>query len=72
MTDTGRLSTADRIVPSRITAAFNRHDVTGFGLVVEMQLGLTSLKLPQHTLDSPLDRRIVRAVASNEFLDYGP
>jgi len=41
----------------------------GFGLVIEMQLDPTSLKLPQHILDSPLDRRIVRAVASDEFLD---
>ena len=36
-----------------------------------MQLDTTSLKLPQHNLDSPLDGRMVRAVASDKLLDNG-
>jgi hypothetical protein len=38
---------------------------------IEMQLGTTSLQLPQHTLDAPSDRRIVSAVASDKFLNDG-
>ena len=52
--------------------AFERHDVTGFGMAIEMHLDQTSIKLPQHILDSPLDARIVSAVTSDEFLDNGP
>ena len=59
------------IVRGRISTVFDRHDVAGFGLVIEMQLDPTSLKLPQHILDSSLDGRIVRAVARDEFLDDG-
>ncbi len=33
------------IVRWRIFTAFDRHDVAGFGLVIEMQLDPTSLKL---------------------------
>jgi hypothetical protein len=38
---------------------------------IEMQLGTTNLQLPQHTLDAPSGRRIVSAVASDEFLNNG-
>jgi len=65
------LSTSIHIVRWRIFTVFDRHDVAGFGLVIEMQLDPTCLKLPQHILDSPLDGRIVCAVASDEFLDDG-
>ena len=51
----------------KISTAFDRHDVAGLGLVIEMQLDPTSIKLPQYTLDSPLDRRIIGAIASDEF-----
>jgi hypothetical protein len=37
-----------------------------------MQFDPTSLKLSEHILDSPLDGRIVCAIASDEFLDNGP
>jgi hypothetical protein len=39
----------------RIFIVFDCHDVAGFGSVIEMQLDPTSLKLPQHILDSPID-----------------
>jgi len=60
------------IVRWRIFTVCDRHDVAGFGLVIELQFNPTCPKLPQHILDSPLDRRIVRAIASHEFLDHGP
>ena len=41
------------------------------GLVIEMQLDATVLKLLQHTLDALLDARMIRAIASNEFLNNG-
>ncbi len=56
----------------RIVTVFHSHDVATFGLAIEMQLDSSSLKLPQHILDAPLDARIVRAIAGNEFLDDGP
>ena len=36
-----------------------------------MQLDATGLKLPQHTPDALLDARMIRAIASNEFLNNG-
>ncbi len=39
------LSTSIHIVRWRIFTVFDRHDVAGFGLVIEMQLDPTSLKL---------------------------
>ena len=54
-------------VRGRIATVFDRHDVAGLGLVIEMQLDPTCIKLPQYTLDSPLDRRIIGAIASDEF-----
>lgn len=56
----------------RIITVFDRHDVAGFSLVIEVQPDQTSIKLPQDTLDSPLDGGIVCAVATDEFLDDGP
>ena len=50
---------------------FNCNDVAGFGLGIEMQFDTTSIELTQYVLDSPLDRRIISAVASDEFLDNG-
>ncbi len=37
-----------------------------------MQFDSASPKLTQHDFDPPLDRRVVRAVAGDEFLDNGP
>jgi hypothetical protein len=71
MIETG-LSTIIRVVRWRIFDGFDRHDVTGLGLVVEMQLDSASLKLLQHIFDARLDGRMVRAVASDELLDDGP
>ena len=42
-------------VRSRFTTGLCRHDVTGLGLVIEIQLDPTSVKLPQHAFDTPLD-----------------
>jgi hypothetical protein len=50
-------------------AGFSGHDIAGLGLVIEVQLGATRLELPQHTLDTTLDRRMVGAVASDKFQD---
>ena len=58
--------------PRELTTGFNTHDVTGLGLIIEMQLETTSLKLPQNTLDTPLDGRMIGANASDEFLNDGP
>ena len=53
----------------RVLTAFDRDDVAGFSLIVEMQGDPTRLKLPQYIFDSPRYRRIVRAVTSHEFLN---
>ena len=37
-----------------------------------MQFDSAGLKLTQHDFDPPLDRRVVRAVAGDKFLDNGP
>ena len=60
------------IVRRRVFALFGRHDVAGFRRFVKVQLDPARLKLPQHPLHSPLNARIVRAVARDEFLDHGP
>ena len=49
--------------------ALHRHDVAGFSFLIEIQLDLTGFELTQHGLDTPFDRRMVRAVAGDEFLD---
>ena len=48
------------------------HDVAGLGFIIEMHLDSTGFEMAQHRLDPPLDRRMVRAVAGDEFLDNGP
>jgi hypothetical protein len=47
-------------------------DSAGFGLAIEMQFDTASVELTHDGLDAPLDRRMVRAVAGDEFLDNGP
>lgn len=37
-----------------------------------MQLDTASVELTQYSLNAPLDRRVVRAVAGDEFLDNRP
>jgi hypothetical protein len=49
-----------------------RQDVAGLGLAIEMQLGTAGVELTHYSLDPPLDERMVRAVAGDEFLDNGP
>lgn len=51
---------------------FHRQDVAGLGFAIEMQLDTASVELTQHRFNSPLDRRMVRAFAGDEFLDDGP
>lgn len=48
------------------------HDVAGLSFIIEMQLDSTSFEMAQHSFDPPLDRRMVCAVARDEFLDNGP
>ena len=48
------------------------HDVARFSLVIEMKLDPTNFELFQHFLNSLLDGRVIRAVATDEFLDHGP
>ena len=50
---------------------FHPQDMAGFGLAIEMQLDNAGAELTHHGLDTPLDRRIVRAVPGDEFLDDG-
>jgi len=50
---------------------FGWHDVARLGVFIEMQLDTTSFQLPQHTLNSPFDGRVVSAVASDEFQNDG-
>ena len=50
---------------------FHRTDVAGLRFTVEMQLDSASVELKQHLLDPSLDRRMVRAVAGDKFLDDG-
>ncbi len=63
------LSATTSIVRRWSPASFNGHNVTGLGLVIEMEFDTSSRQLLQHTLDTPLDRRMVGAVASDEFLN---
>lgn len=48
------------------------HDVAGLGFIIELHLDSTGFEMAQHSLDPPLDRRVVRTVARDEFLDNGP
>ena len=50
----------------------HRHHVAGLSLIIEMHLDSTDFEVMQHRLDAPLDRGMVRAVASDEFLDNSP
>ena len=50
----------------------HRQDVAGFSRAVEVQLDTARVELTHHLLDALLDRRMVRAVAGDEFLDNGP
>jgi hypothetical protein len=56
----------------RIFTVYRNNDVAGLGSIIEMQLDAANLKMTQHFLDAPLDRSVVCAVASDEFLDHGP
>ena len=47
-------------------------DIAGPGFAIEMQLELASFELSQHLYDATLDRRMVRAVASDKLLDNSP
>ena len=51
---------------------FHRQDGADLGFAIEMQLDSVSVKLKQHVVDAPLDRRMVGAVAGDKFLDNGP
>ena len=55
----------------RIVPVFDVHDVTGLGLVVEVQLDPARLKLSQHTFHALRDGGMVGAIAGDELLDYG-
>jgi hypothetical protein len=57
---------------ARRRISLHRQDVAGLGRTIEMQLDTASVELTQHHLDTPLDRRMVRAVAGDEFRDNGP
>ena len=60
------------VVRWRIVTVYNRHNVASLGLVIEMQLDPTRLKLPEYNFDSLIDGRVVRAVASNKLLNNSP
>jgi hypothetical protein len=64
------------LVPSapvaRIRRLPARQDVAGRGLGVEMQLDSARFELTEHVCNARLDRRMIRAVAGDEFLDDGP
>lgn len=47
-------------------------DSAGFGLAIEMQFDTARVELTHDGLDATLDRRMVRTVAGDEFLDNGP
>ena len=48
------------------------HNVGRCGSLVEMQLNLPRLKLPQDGFDSPVNGRMVSTIASHEFFDDRP
>jgi hypothetical protein len=56
----------------RILTVFRNKDVADLRSIIEMQLDAASIEMTQHFLDAPLDRSVVRAVASDKFLDNGP
>ncbi|KKM63873.1 hypothetical protein LCGC14_1507050, partial [marine sediment metagenome] len=65
------------MVPSLIPIArrrllLHRHNVAGLGIAVTMQFHTASVELTNYHLDSSLNRRMVCAVAGDEFLDNGP
>ena len=49
-----------------------RQNVAGRGLGVEMQFDTARVELTEHVCNALLDRRMIRAVAGDEFLDDGP
>jgi hypothetical protein len=49
-----------------------RQDVAGRGLNVKMQLDSARFELMEHVCNALLDRRMIRTIASDEFLDNGP
>jgi hypothetical protein len=56
----------------RTIVVLDRDDIASSGLVIEVQLDATCAKLSHHTFDASFDRRIVRAVTSDKFLDNRP
>ena len=73
LTDPSRLQavSAGTILFFTIRSVLREQDVAGFGGFIEMQLDATRVELTQHCLDAPLDRRMVRAVAGDKFVDHG-
>jgi hypothetical protein len=65
--------TIPTIIPiARILSVPARQDVAGRGVGVEMQLDTARLELAHHVCNTLLDRRMIRAVAGDEFLDHSP
>jgi hypothetical protein len=58
--------------PPELFAVLHRKDVAAFCFVIEMQFNAAGFQMAQHRLNALFDRRMVRAVASDEFLDDGP
>jgi len=48
------------------------YNVAGLGFIIEMHFDSTGFEMVQHSLDPPLDRRMVCTVARHEFLDNSP
>jgi hypothetical protein len=57
---------------ARIFALHRQHDIAGGGFLLEMQLGTANFELTEHLFDALSDRRMVGAVASDEFFDDRP
>lgn len=68
----GRLQNSLTSSMERTIVVLDRDDIASSGLVIEVQLDATCAKLSHHTFDASFDRRIVRAVTSDKFLDNRP
>ncbi len=56
----------------RLLNGLDRYDIAGLRHFIEIQFGPTNLKLPQDSRDSRFNRRMIRAVARDKFLDDSP
>jgi len=59
-------------LPNQAGGRLHGQNVASLGFVIEIQRNAPGVEMVKHRLDPSLDRRMVRTVAGDEFLDNGP